>query len=696
MKHILKASVAVAALMVAACSDNNQQADKAETDTSQVADSSQAPELGTWGVDMTAAKASVKPGDNFFVAANGTWLDTFEIPASRTGYGAFNVLADRSRDRVKAIIDEMAAGSFPDGSLEQKISDYYNTYMDVEAINARGITPLMPSLEQVAAISSVVDLVRAFGREGLEGSEAPITLSVGLNRGNPDRTVLNVGLGGLGLPDRDYYLQDSERFIGIREAYVAHIAQMLGFAGIEGADEKAAAILALETRIAEQQWPRSDRRDRDKIYNPMSYADFKAEYNGFDWDSFLAGNGIEGLEDVNVTHPGPVAAAIEIVNSASLDDWKAYLSYHLISNNAPLLSEDIDNANFDFYGKTLRGQQEQRARWERGVQRVGARNALGDAIGQIYVDRYFPPEAKTQMVELVENLRAAMDVRIDGLDWMGAETKVEAKAKLAAFRPKIAYPDVWRDRSGIQIASGDLFGSARNISAFNQADAAARLKRPSDRERWGMTPQTVNAYYNAQFNEIVFPAAILQPPFFDPNADPAVNYGGIGAVIGHEMGHGFDDQGSKSDDKGIQRNWWTDEDRANFDVKTDALAAQYDQFEPVPGNFVDGRFTLGENIGDLGGLSMAYHAYKLSLGGKEAPIIDGFTGDQRFFLSWAQVWKRKTRDATLVSLLKSDPHSPGEYRVNGVVRNMDEWYKAFNVQEGDAMYLPPEERISIW
>lgn len=695
MKQILKTSVAISALMLAACSDNQTQNTGADGGA-EVAATAQKPELGTWGVDMTAAKPSVKWGDNFFAAANGTWLDTFEIPASRTGYGAFNVLADRSRDRVKTIIDDLAAGSFEAGSLEQKISDYFNTYMDVETANARGIAPLQPSLDRVAGIQSMADLVQAFGREGLEGSEAPIALFVGLNRGNPDRTVLNIALGGLGLPDRDYYLQDSERFIGIREAYVAHIAQMLGFAGIEGADEKAAAILALETRIAEQQWPRSQRRDRDRIYNPMSYADFKAEYSGFDWDSFLAENGIENLEDVNVSHPEPVAAAIEIINSASLDDWKAYLSYHLISNNAALLSEDIDNANFDFYGKTLRGQQEQRERWERGVLRVGARNALGDAIGQIYVDRYFPPEAKEQMVQLVENLRAAMGERIDGLTWMSEDTKVEARAKLASFNPKIAYPDVWRDRSGIEIVSGDLFQSARNVAAFNQADAAARLKRPSDRNRWGMTPQTVNAYYNAQFNEIVFPAAILQPPFFDPAADPAVNYGGIGAVIGHEMGHGFDDQGSKSDGKGIQRNWWTDADRANFEEKADALVAQYNEFEPVPGNFVDGRFTLGENIGDLGGLSMAYHAYKLSLGGKPAPVIDGLTGDQRFFLAWAQVWKRKTRDAALVNLLKSDPHSPGEFRVNGVVRNMDAWYEAFGVQEGDALYLPPEQRISIW
>ena len=428
----------------------------------------------------------------------------------------------------------------------------------------------------------------------------------------------------------------------------------------------------------------------------MSYEDFKAEYVGFDWDMYFSAGGIEGLESLNVSHPDAVAAAVELISEVPLEDWKGYLTFHLISNHAAVLSEEIDTASFNFFGKTLRGQQEQQDRWKRGVRRVGARAALGDAIGQVYVERYFPPEAKTQMVELVENLRTALGQRIDGLDWMGEETKVEARKKLASFNPKIAYPDVWRDLSAIEIVPGDLFANANNIRAFNYADQLERLSRPTDRDEWFMTPQTVNAYYNPQFNEIVFPAAILQPPFFDPNADPAVNYGGIGAVIGHEMGHGFDDQGSKSDDRGVQRNWWTDADRANFEEKADALVAQYNAFEPVPGNFVDGRFTLGENIGDLGGLSMAYHAYKLSLGGEEAPVIDGLTGDQRFFLAWAQVWKRKTREATAINLLKTDPHSPGAFRVNGVVRNMPEWYEAFGVTENDSMYLAPEERVAIW
>ncbi|WP_262694065.1 M13 family metallopeptidase [Kordiimonas aquimaris] len=694
MKLILRSSVAVVALLAAACSEN-QQADTANT-TEAVVEAAQAPELGTWGVDRTSAKASVKPGDDFFVAANGAWLDTYEIPADRTGYGAFNVLADRSRDRTKTVIDELAEGTYDQGTVEQKISDYYKNYMNVEAINALGIEPLQPTLDAIASIGSMDDLIKAFGREGIDNTISPISSNIGINRGNPDEYILNMGIGGIGLPDRDYYLEDTERFQQTRAAYKAHIAEMLGFAGVEDADAKADAIIALETKIAEKQWPRADRRNRDKTFNPMSYADFKTEYADFDWDAFLSAAGIEGLQNLNVSHPEPLAAAMELIKSISMDDWKAYLTYHVISNHAGLLSEEIDTANFNFYGKALRGQQEQQDRWKRGVQRVGARAALGEAIGQVYVERYFPAEAKTQMNELVANLRTAMGERIDGLDWMGEDTKKEAHAKLASFNPKIAYPDNWRDLSGIEIVAGDLFANAKSIGAFNYADQIARLSRPTDKTEWFMTPQTVNAYYNPQFNEIVFPAAILQPPFFDPAADPAVNYGGIGAVIGHEMGHGFDDQGSKSDYRGIQRNWWTDEDRANFDVKTAALAAQYDKFSPVEGHFVDGRFTLGENIGDLGGLSMAYHAYKLSLGGKEAPVIDGLTGDQRFFLSWAQVWKRKTREQTAINLLKADPHSPGQFRVNGVVRNMDEWYAAFDVKEGDALYLPPEERISIW
>ncbi|MFC4349126.1 M13 family metallopeptidase [Kordiimonas lipolytica] len=697
IKAVLKSSVAATALLLAACG-NSEQSNDAPANEQVVAKADVTPELGSFGVDLTAQKTSVKPGDNFFEYMNGTWLDTFELPADRTNYGAFTVLAERSRDRTKAIIDEVTAGDFPQGSVEQKIGDYYNSYMDVEAINARGIEPLRPLLDEIAAVEDVTGLTRMFGREGMDSMISPVSGGLGIDRENPDYYILNLGLGGLGLPDRDYYLDDSERFQGIRDAYKAHIAEMLGFAGVSAEDAAAQAetILALETRLAEKQWERADRRDRTKNFNPTTMEELKANYTGFDWDAFFAAGGIEGLAKVNVSGPQPLKDAIALVNEIPVADWKAYLTYHTISNHAAILSEEIDTANFNFFGKTLRGQQEQQDRWKRATARVGALNALGEAIGQVYVKRHFPPEAKAEMVKLVENLRTAMGQRIDGLDWMGEETKKEAHAKLASFNPKIGYPNKWKDLSKIDIKEGDLFANAKAIDAFNYEDLLGRFKRKTDKDEWFMTPQTVNAYYNPQFNEIVFPAAILQPPFFDLGADPAVNYGGIGAVIGHEMGHGFDDQGSKSDATGVQRNWWTDEDRAAFEKLTSVLGAQYDQYEPVPGNHVDGTFTMGENIGDLGGLRMAYTAYKLSLGGKEAPVIDGLTGDQRFFMAWAQVWKRKYAEEELLNRLKSDPHSPSEYRTNGIVRNMDEWYEAFDVKEGDALYLPPEERVQIW
>lgn len=694
IKIFLKSSVAATALMLVACGDN-QQAAEAPADEQVMAEAAQ-PELGAWGVDLTAQKADIKPGDDFFAYMNGQWLDTFELPDDRTNYGAFTVLAERSRDRTKAIIDEVTSADFPMGSVEQKIGDYYNSYMDVDAINACGIAPLQPLLDEIAAVETVADLTRMFGREGMDNTRSPITLTLNIDREDPDRYIFDLQLGGMGLPDRDYYLEDTERFTGIRDAYKAHIAQMLGFAGVEDADAKAGAILALEKKLAEKQWPRADRRDRTKNFNPTTVDELKTGYSGFDWDAYFGAGKFEGLTKVNVQGPQPLQDAISIVGEVSLDDWKAYLTYHTISNHAALLSEEIDQANFDFYGKTLRGQPAQQDRWKRATARVGALNALGEAIGQVYVKRHFPPEAKAEMETLVANLRAAMGQRIDSLTWMGDATKVEAHKKLASFNPKIGYPNKWRDLSAIEITKGDLFGNAKSIEAFNYADTLSRVTRKTDKDEWFMTPQTVNAYYNPQFNEIVFPAAILQPPFFDLSADPAVNYGGIGAVIGHEMGHGFDDQGSKSDEKGVQRNWWTDEDRAAFEALTSRLGAQYGKYEAVPGHFVDGTFTMGENIGDLGGLSMAYHAYKLSLGGKEAPVIDGLTGDQRFFMAWAQVWKRKYRDEELINRIKSDPHSPSEFRVNGVVRNMDEWYEAFDVKEGDALYLPPEERVSIW
>ena len=686
-------------IALAACDDNPAQI-RSDDVTSVLADRAIAPdakpELGDFGVDLSQQDPDTRPGDDFFRFANGKWLDEFELPADRSNYGSFSVLGDRSDERVNTIIEDLSAAEPAADTIEQKISDYYLSYMNTEVLDERGIGPLRERLAQLAAIDSRDALIEALGRSQLDATASPFGWYVGADRRDPDRHQLVLSLGGIGLPDRDYYLLDTEQYVSVRSEYVAHIERMLGFAGIENAAEKAQAVLALETAFAENLWPRADRRNRDLTFNPMTYTEFKAAYPNMDWDAYWAAAGISEIEDLNVSYPTAMAPIIALLDSVAVEDWVSYMSYQHISNLASVLSQEIDDENFHFYSTVLNGVPEQRQRWERGVERVGSLSSLGEAVGQIYVQKHFPEAAKQQMQGLVENLRTALANSIASLDWMGEETKNEARLKLESFRPKIAYPDEWRDLSSIEISRDDLFANARSLREFNYADEISRLGKPTNREEWGMTPQTVNAYYNSSFNEIVFPAGILQPPFFDPAADMAVNYGGIGAVIGHEMGHGFDDQGSKSDSLGVQRNWWTDDDRANFEKLTTALAAQYDQFEPVPGYFIDGNFTLGENIGDVGGLSLAYRAYKLSLDGEEAQVIDGLTGDQRFFLSWAQVWQRKYREDALIQRLTSDPHSPSEFRVNGVVRNFDEWYEAFDVQPEDALYLAPEDRVRIW
>ena len=693
MKRTTIATLVAASFILGGCTGNTPTTDTTASveATSTVAKA----ELGTFGVDLSARDLSIKPGDDFFMYASGNWYKNYELPADKTRFGAFSKLAERSNDEVKAIIEDLSAKDNLAGT-EKLVADFYNAYMDTDTLNKLGITPLQTTLDEIANIDSVADLTRTFGEAWLTGTTSPIWGGMWTNPKDPNEYQLHVGVGGLGLPDRDYYLLDSERFVNIRNEYQAHIAKMLAFAGVSEADatKQAAAILALETKIAEIQWPREKRRDRDLALNQFERDAFEAEYANFDWDSFFASSGFV-IPHLNVRQPEPVKDAIELVNNQALADWKAYLTYHTISNNASMLSEDIYNTNFAFFGTILNGQQEPRPRWKRAISAMSGTESLGFAIGEIYTERYFPESSKAQMAELVENLRTALGQRIDNLDWMGEETKVNAKAKLAAFRPKIGYPDQAINFAGLDISSTDLMGNVKTLRQFFQAKDVANEMKPTDRERWGMTPQQVNAYYNSSFNEIVFPAAILQPPFFDPNADPAVNYGGIGAVIGHEMGHGFDDQGSKSDAMGVQRNWWTDEDRAAFEAKAANLAAQYSAYEPIEGNFVNGTNSLGENIGDVGGLAMAYHAYQLSLNGEEAPIIDGTTGDQRFFLAWAQVWKEKRTEESMLNQLRGGTHAPGRYRALAP-RNHDAWYEAFDVKPGDALYLAPEERVRIW
>lgn len=698
MKYSLIAAMVAASLGLAGCGQpeqaNAQEAEQTKTQTSKAsAKNDGKPELGSFGVDLSARDESVDPGDDFFRYASGNWYDNFELPADKVRYGAFSKLYDRSQEQVKTIIDDIMARDDLNAE-EQMVHDFYKAYMDTDAINKKGLKPISDVMGKIDSLENRQQLTELFGCAWLYGNASPLYAGLWYNRLDPNEYQVTVGVGGLGLPDRDYYLGDQERFAEIRKAYLAHVEEMLTLANEENAAEKAQQILDLETKIAEIQWPREKRRDRELTLNQIDREKLSEEYSDFDWDAFFKSSGLK-VPELNMTTPEPIKNVIKIVNDTDLDIWKSYLTYHTVSNNANLLSEDVFMSNFNFYGKTLNGQQEPRPRWKRALSQMSGTESLGFAIGKIYVDKYFPESSKEQMRELVENLRAALKKRIENLDWMGDDTKEAAKEKLAAFRPKIGYPDEWVDLEGVKISDDELVQNVRNLRQFFQQRDVEKELEPTDRERWGMTPQTVNAYYNSSFNEIVFPAAILQPPFFDPNADPAVNYGAIGAVIGHEMGHGFDDQGSKSDAKGIQRNWWTEEDLKAFNEKVDKLDEQYSKYEPIEGNTVNGRLTLGENIGDVGGLSMAYEAYKISLDGKEAPVIDGLTGDQRFFLAWAQVWREKRTEQSLMNQLRSDPHAPARYRTMAP-RNLDAWYEAFDVTPEDELYLPKEERVQIW
>lgn len=692
MRKSIVALAVVTSFAIAACSQ--QAPEQVNTNEANSAvQVSEKPELGSFGIDLTARDESIKPGDDFFMHASGTWYRNYEMPADKTSYGAFAALAERSEDRVKAIIEDVAQKS--DLNLEESlIAKYYNAYMDVESINEKGISPIQPMLNNINAIENIADLTETFGKAWLINTNSPIGAYLGANRLDPDRYQVSIGVGGLGLPDRAYYLEDNERFNTIKAEYEKSITTMLNFANVANPEQKAKDIIALETKMAEAMWPREMRRNRDKTLNPIERTELNNDYTGFDWDLYLEQQGYQA-NDLNMTQPEPINDMIKIINETPIDQWKSYLTYHLVSGNSSLLSDDIYNANFAFYGTILNGQQEPRPRWKRAVNAMSGTQGLGFAIGKVYVDRHFPESSKAQMVELVENLRKALNERITNLDWMGEDTKANAKEKLMAFVPKIGYPDVWESFEGLSLSEDDLVGNVQAIRQFFQAKELEDELKPTDRDAWFMAPQRVNAYYNPAFNEIVFPAAILQAPFFDPNADAAVNYGAIGAVIGHEMGHGFDDQGSKSDAKGIQQNWWTDEDREAFDAKTKMLIDQYAAYEALPGQFVNGANSVGENIGDVGGLAMAYHAYKLSLNGEEAPVIDGLTGDQRFFLAWAQVWRVKRTEESMLSRLRGGTHAPGKFRTLAP-RNHDAWYEAFNVQPGDALYLPPEERVRIW
>jgi predicted metalloendopeptidase len=663
--------------------------------TAQASDAK--PALGSFGIELNNRDLKAKPGDDFDRYANGTWHDAYVLKDYETDYGSFDTLYDRSEEQVNAIIKDMAARTdLQAGSDEAKIRDLYNSYLDQAARDAKGIEPIRPLLERIARIDSKAALVEAFGDADVDGTNAPVGVGIDIDRKDPDSYLVSVGVGGLGLPDKDFYANPDERFVKIRAAYVDHIEKMLGFAGVSDAHARAEKILALEAALAKPQWERALRRDRDKTYNVVSFEELQKQYPNYDFAAHFKAQGMPIPAKVNVPTPSAVAPVLQVVDDTPLETWRDYLTYWAVRGNAPFLSSEIDKTAFAFTGTVLYGQTAQREPWKRAVALVGGTEGLGEAVGKVYVERHFTPESKAAMDQLVKNLRAALRINIEKLDWMGPETKAEAYKKLDSFNPKIGYPVKWRDYSALEIVPGDLMANEISLRKYYAADQNNRVGKKTDRDEWFMTPQTINAYYNAQFNEIVFPAAILQAPFFDVNADPAVNYGSIGAVIGHEMGHGFDDQGSKSDWQGVQRNWWTDADRANFQKKVDALGAQFDTYCPIANTCVNGKLTMGENIGDLGGLSMAYTAYHLSLDGKEAPVIDGLTGDQRFFMAWAQVWKSKYRDEALVNLIKTNPHSPAMYRINGPLRNLNEWYQAYDVKEDSKLFIAPDKRVRIW
>ena len=661
--------------------------------TAGAAGTSGSPQFGSVGIDLAAQDKSVKPGDDFYRFVDGHWLSTEKIPADQSTWGAFEVLHEQSQVDVRAIIEGSAAAHAPQGTIEQKIGDFYQSFLDTGKINQSGLAPAKQGLDAIAALKThnEVAALIADPRVPLDG---PVAYGITLDEKNPDRYIVGIGQSGLSLPDREYYLKNDEQFVQIRAKFVNHVEKMLTLAGHKEAKNEAAQILELETKIAKLHWDVAKRRDRDLTYNLMSVAALQKDAAAYPWAAAFTSSGFPGLKEVVVAEWSAVPALSKLFADTPVSTWKSYLTYQFLTNEASVLPKAFDEENFDFYGRILEGQPQQRERWKRAVQATNG--ALGEAIGKLYVDKKFPPASKQAMEALVENLRKGYAEHIANVPWMTPETKKVALEKLAAFRPKIGYPNKWRDYSKLEVKPGDAFGNHERALVFEWNRQLSRLNQPTDRDEWGMTPQTINAYYNPVFNEVVFPAAILQPPFFDPNASAAVNYGAIGAVIGHEMGHGFDDQGAKSDAKGVLRTWWKPQDVDAFKKRTDSLADQYSAFEPLKGLHVNGRLTLGENIGDLGGVTIAHDAYLISQHGVTAPNVDGYTPDQQFFMAWAQVWRTLDRDEALRNQVMTNEHSPGEYRVNGVVRNVDSWYAAFHVQPGDKLYLAPDKRVHIW
>jgi putative endopeptidase len=653
-----------------------------------------AQRMGPWGFDVSGMDRSVRPGVDFFQYASGNWARTTQIPADRSSFGAFHTLDDLSQARVRRLVEGYAVGDPATGGDDAKVAGLYRSFMDEARIEQLGAQPLQPLLQRIRAAQTREQLAELMGRSA--GSIGASFFGIGVNddQRNPEMYALSMGQSGLGLPDRDFYL--SPNFAPQKTRYQQYVAQMLGLAGWEQPEQAAAAIVALETRIAEAHWTRAESRNRDRTYNPMTLAELEAQAGGFPWRAYFRGAGLQNADRVIARQNTAIPRIAQIFAETDPATLRAWQAFHTTERAAPLLSRQFVDAQFDFRSRFLQGQPQQRERWKRAI--GFAEGAMGEAIGRDYVALYYTPEAQRQMAQLVANLRTALRSRLQNLSWMTPATRQQALAKLETFTVRIGHPDEWRDYSALQVRNDDLFGNALRAREFDWNRDRQRVGQRVERGEWGMTPQTINAYYNATRNEIVFPAAILQPPFFDPQADPAINYGGIGGVIGHEIIHGFDDQGRKSDGRGVLRDWWTAEDAAAFEAQAARLGAQYEAYEfpQLPGLRINGRVAMGENIGDLGGLTVAYEAYRNSLGGREAPVIDGFTGDQRFFLGWAQVWRTMFRDDALRQQLATGPHSPGMIRAYAPLRNMDSWYRAFNIRPSDPLYIPPEQRVRIW
>jgi endothelin-converting enzyme/putative endopeptidase len=704
MNDRLKLAIAaglIATIGLTAC----QKADQAESTQAAAPEPIEQPQLAVAdepapvvlgsGIELDGFDTSIRPQDDFFDYANGKWVAETELPADRARWGTFDALREKSQEDIRALVEEVsAAENVKPGSATQKIRDFYNSYMDAEAATALGIEAIRTELDQVAAIESYDDLFRSFSTLGMYGVNSPIGGGIFSDLKDPDTNVVYLVESGITLPDRDYYLKDDEQFVKGRELFRAYVQRLFELAGVEGAADKADSIYRIEHALAEVHWTKEENRDPVKSYNPKTPEELALLAPDINWEASFEAAQMPARDRYIVSQPSFFEAANNIIKETDLAAWRDYLAFQTMDTFAPVLGDEYFRTWFEFYEAGLQGIEEPSPRWKRAVNAVNGN--MGELLGQLYVDKHYQDESRVRMETMIANLKEAYRQSITNLDWMSETTKQQALDKLSKFNPKIGYPSEWRDYSSMEIAAGDLAGNVKSAALFEYNRNIDKLDSPVDKNEWFMNPQTVNAYYNPAWNEIVFPAAILQPPFFNVEADDAVNYGGIGAVIGHEIGHGFDDQGRKFDGDGNLRDWWTEEDNTRFEERKNKLAAQYNGYEVIDGLTINGEFTSGENIGDLGGLGIAYKAYKLSLEGKEAPMIDGFTGDQRFFLGWAQVWRGKARDEETKRLLTIDPHSPAKFRANGAPVNVDAFYQAFDVNEGDGMYLPPEDRVKIW